>query len=337
MPESWRTPMLPRDTARLGFVFPFPGLPLAAQREHVIALADSGYTDLWVGESDGADAVTPLATAAAWEPRLRVGSAIVSVFTRPPALLAMTAATLAEAAPGRFVLGVGASSAVVVQEWNAIEFARPRARVRDVVRFLRRALDGERVTESFGTFTVNGFRLQRPPAVPPPIFIAGLRAQMLELAGREGDGVVLTCLSADDVRAVLPTVTEAATAAGRPAPEVVAWITVCPSTDSAKVREIARRRIVGYLTVPAYAAFHAQLGRADALAPMREAWSRGDRGAAAAAIPDPVIDDLFVHGPPQACRDHLDRFAAAGVTTLLLEVLPGVVEPVAALRELALR
>jgi probable F420-dependent oxidoreductase len=324
-------------SGRCGFVFPFPDVPLAAQREHVVALADAGYTDLWVGESDGADAITPLAMAAAWEPRLRLGTAIVSVFTRPPALLAMTAATLADAAPGRFVLGVGASSEVVVREWNSVEFARPLARTRDVVQFLRLACAGERVTRSFSTFTVNGFRLSRPPGIPPLIFVAGLRAQMLELAGREGDGVVLTCLSADDVHAVVPRVAAAAASAGRPAPEVVAWITVCPSTERDKVRDIARRRLVGYLTVPAYAAFHAELGRADALAPMHDAWARGDRRAAAAAIPDAVIDEIFVHGAPDECRDHLDRFAAAGVTTLLLEVLPGMVDPVTALRSLALR
>ena len=324
-------------STRLGFVFPFPGVPLADQREHVVALADAGFTDLWVGESDGADAVTPLATAAAWEPRLRLGTAIVSVFTRPPGLLAMTAAALADAARGQFVLGVGASSATVVREWNAVEYARPLTRTRDVVRFLRAALAGERVTEEFATFAVNGFRLQRPPETPPPIFVAGLQPRMLELAGREGDGVVLTCLSAADVGAVLPGVEAAAVDARRPAPEVVAWITVCPSTDREQVRAIARRRIVGYLTVPAYVAFHAGLGRAEALAPMHEAWARGDRRAAAAAIPDAVIDDLFVHGTPQECREHLDRFAAAGVTTLLLEVLPGIVDPVAALRELALR
>src|SRR4029078_4527547 len=85
------------------------------------------------------------------------------------------------------------------------------------------------------------------------------------------------------------------------------------------------------------AAFHAGLGRADALAPMHAAWARGDRRAAAAGIPAVVIDDLFVHGTPQECREHLDRFAAAGVTTLLLEVLPGIVDPVVALCELALR
>jgi probable F420-dependent oxidoreductase len=322
---------------RRGFVFPFPDVPLAAQRDHVVALADAGYTDLWVGESDGADAVTPLAMAAAWEPRLRLGTAIVSVFTRPPALLAMTAATLADAAPGRFVLGVGASSEVVVRDWNSVEFARPLSRTRDVVEFLRLACAGERVTRAFATFTVNGFRLSRPPAVPPRIFVAGLRGQMLELAGRVGDGAVLTCLSADDVGAVVPRVAAAAASVGRPPPEVVAWITVCPSTDHEKVRAIARRRVVGYLTVPAYAAFHAELGRAEALAPMHDAWARGDRRAAAAAIPDAVIDELFVHGAPGACRDHLDRFAEAGVTTLLLEVLPGIVDPVAALRELALR
>jgi probable F420-dependent oxidoreductase len=249
----------------------------------------------------------------------------------------MTAASLADAARGQFVLGVGASSPVVVQDWNAVEYARPLSRTRDVVRFLRAALAGERISAQFATFAVNGFRLQRPPEAPPPIFVAGLQPRMLDLAGREGDGVVLTCLSAADVRAVLPGVEAAAAEAGRASPEVVAWIAVCPSTDTEQVRAVARRRIVGYLTVPAYAAFHAGLGRAEALASMHEAWASGDRRAAAAAIPDAVIDDLFVHGTPHECREHLDRFAAAGVTTLLLEVLPGVVDPVAALRALALR
>ncbi len=164
----------------------------------------------------------------------------------------MTAAALADATRGQFVLGVGASSATVVREWNAVEYACPLTRTRDVVHFLRAALAGERVTEEFATFAVNGFRLQRPPETPPPIFVAGLQPRMLDLAGREGDGVVLTCLSAADVGAVLPGVEAAATDARRPSPEVVAWITVCPSTDREQVRAIARRRIVGYLTVPAY-------------------------------------------------------------------------------------
>src|SRR6187399_3730742 len=108
---------------RPGMTVPLPG-PLHSHQAKLAELADLGYTDIWSAESDGADAVTPLATAAAWEPRLRLGTAIVSVFTRPPGLLAMTAASLADATGGQFVLGVGASSPVVVQDWNAVEYAR---------------------------------------------------------------------------------------------------------------------------------------------------------------------------------------------------------------------
>ena len=235
------------------------------------------------------------------------------------------------------MLGIGTSSPTVVQQWNAVPYDRPLARTEDVVRFLRRAFAGERISDEFATFTVDGFRLGRLPAVPPPIVIAALRRRMLELAGREGDGVVLTCLSADDVAAVLPVVREAAATAGREEPEVVAWVTVCPSTDAEAVRAMARRRLVGYLTVPSYQAFHADLGRAGALAPMHDAWAAGDRRGAAAAIPDAVLDDLVVHGAPEACRDQLARFTANGVTTLVLEALPGVVEPLGALQALGIR
>jgi alkanesulfonate monooxygenase SsuD/methylene tetrahydromethanopterin reductase-like flavin-dependent oxidoreductase (luciferase family) len=160
---------------------------------------------------------------------------------------------------------------------------------------------------------------------------------MLDLAGREGDGVVLTCLSADDVAVLVPRVAAAAESTNRPAPQVVAWVPVCPSPDTTRVRDVARGRLVGYLSVPAYVEFHRGLGRGERLASMLDAWARGDRSGAAAAIPDSVVDELVVHGTPEACREHLDRFADAGVTTLLLEVLPGILEPVAALRDLALR
>jgi len=139
------------------------------------------------------------------------------------------------------------------------------------------------------------------------------------LAREVGDGVILTCVGADDLPVVLPHCA--------PHHEVVAWITVCPSTDAARVRAIARRRLAGYLAAPAYEAQQRWLGRGDALEPVWAAWRDG-RGldAAAAAIPDSVVDALVVHGAPEACREHLARFTDAGVTTPILEVLPGVLE-----------
>jgi probable F420-dependent oxidoreductase len=174
-----------------GMTIPFDGIPLAEHREWFEELVALGYTDVWSSEADGTDGFTPLALAAAWTPSLRLGVAIIPVFTRGPAVLAQTVASLAEAAPGRFAMGVGTSSDVIVERWNGIPFVEPYKRARDTVRFLRQALSGEKVDSSFDTFTVRGFRLSRPPAVVPQILVAALRPGMLRLAGLEGDGAII--------------------------------------------------------------------------------------------------------------------------------------------------
>ncbi|SCL24695.1 Luciferase-like monooxygenase [Micromonospora inyonensis] len=136
---------------------PLTGVPLADHAAVYAALDRAGFTDVWSAEVNGTDAVTPLALAAAWQPRLRLGTAVTPVFTRGPGLLAMSAASLAEAAPGRFSLGIGASSPTVVRDWNAVPFTEPFRRTRDMLRFLRAALRGETVDEVYDTFTVRRF------------------------------------------------------------------------------------------------------------------------------------------------------------------------------------
>ena len=100
-------------------------MPLPDHADLVQALPSWGYTDLWSAEVSGLDAFTPLAVASTWTDQLRLGTAIASVYTRGPALLAMSAAAMAEAAPGRFVLGLGAGSPAVVESWNGLAFDRP--------------------------------------------------------------------------------------------------------------------------------------------------------------------------------------------------------------------
>ena len=286
---------------------PLPGLPLHAQREAVEELERLGYTDLWTQETGGSDAFTPLALAAAWTREARLGTAIAQVPTRGPATLAMHAAALADAAPGRFVLGIGSSSPAIVRDWNDLPFERPRSRTRDTLRFLRRALAGERVSESYETFRVRGFRLERAPDVAPPIYVAALRERMLGLASAEADGVILGLLTAGDVARVRKHVD--------PERDVVLRLAVCPIDDPARARAIGRRMLARYLNVPTYARFHDWLGRGELLAPMREAWRAGDREAAERALPDELVDALFIHGPPAACREQIERFVAAGVRT----------------------
>jgi probable F420-dependent oxidoreductase len=305
-------------TIRPGLTVPFPG-PLHAQRDRYAELADLGYTDAWSAESDGFDGFTPLALAAAWEPRLRLGTAIIPAFTRAPACLAQSVAAMADAAPGRFVFGVGTSSNVIVERWNGVPFVEPYKRVRDVVRFLHDAFSGEKVATRYDTFEVQGFRLGARPDVIPPILVAALRDGMLRLAGREADGAIINWLSPSDVAKVAPIVH----AAGGGAPkEIVCRIFVCPSEDTDAVRSAAKFAIAAYLNVPVYAAFHEWLGRGDVLGPMWTAWKGGDRKAAVASIPDSLVDELIVHGSPAECRAKIQAYFDNGVTTSTLAIMP---------------
>jgi probable F420-dependent oxidoreductase len=320
---------------RYGMTIPFDGVPLHEQRDWVVELADLGYTDVWSSEANGADAFTPLALTSVWAPSLRLGTAIVPAFTRGPGCMAQSVGSLAQAAPGRLALGVGTSSNVIVEGWNGIPFDQPYQRTRDVVRFLREALAGQKVTAEYETFSVRGFKLGVVPPEPVPILVAALREGMLRLAGREGDGAIVNWLSADDVSTVAPIVHDAAGGAGPR--EIVARIFVAPTDDAATVRGMARFAIAAYLNVPVYAAFHEWLGRGDRLGDMWRLWKEGDRKAALESIPDSVVDELVVWGTPEACREHVQRYVDNGVTTPALALLPFGFDQRQALRDLAPR
>ena len=300
--------------ARWGITIPFDGVTLAEHREWYRELADLGYTDVWSAEVDGADGFTPLALAAAWEPRLHLGVAVTPAFTRGPALLAQSVAAMAEAAPGRFTFGLGASSSPVVQRWNGIPYVRPYERTRDTLRFLRQAFTGEKVSFESQSFSVTGYRMARPPTEAPEILLGALRPGMLRLAGEEADGAILNWLAADDVATCAKEV--------GPGKQLAARIFVVPTEDEATARAVGRRMIAAYLNVEAYAEFHRWLGRGPALQPMWDAWAAGDRKAALSAIPDEVVDELVVHGPVDRCRAHIQRYVDHGVTIPAPMIIP---------------
>ncbi len=315
------------SSSRYGITIPFDGISLPDHRAWFSKLVDLGYTDVWSAEVDGVDGFTPLTLAAAWEPRLNLGVAIIPAFTRGPALLAQTIAGLAEAAPGRFTFGLGASSQVIVERWNGIPFEAPFQRVKDTLEFLRLALSGEKIDFESPSFTVRGFKLARPVAVQPELFVAALRPQMLRLATGSGDGAILNWLSAEDVRTVVDVV-------GTEAP-LTARIFVLPTEDKDLARFVGRRMITAYLNVEAYAQFHRWLGRGAALEPMWDAWAAGDRKKALDVIPDEVVDSLIINGSYAACREQIDRYVENGVSIPNLAIIPVNVDLEEALTQLS--
>jgi probable F420-dependent oxidoreductase len=295
---------------RWGLTLPLAGVPLSGHRELVQRAEALGYTDLWTGETAGPDGFTPLALSAAWTERVRLGTGIVGVFQRGPALLAQQAAALADASEGRFVLGIGSSSDRMVEGWNDIPFERPLSKVRETLNFLDAAFAGER--------TSTGFKLETKPAHPIPVMLAALRGKMLDLAVERTQGAFTNFLPL----AGLPQVT--AQLEGAPAGFELLCRFFCVPGEREQVEPLVRFMFSSYITVPVYAAFYRWLGYGEQIEPMVQAWEAGDRQAAAAAAPWDVIEDMFVFGSPEQMRERLAAFVEGGIT---LPIVTPIVPP----------
>jgi probable F420-dependent oxidoreductase len=294
---------------RWGLTLPLTGVPLAAHGEYVKRAEAAGYTDLWTGETAGPDGFTPLALSAAWTERVRLGSGIVGVFQRGPALLAQEAAALADASEGRFVLGIGTSSDRIVEGWNGIPFEKPLSKIRETLEFLRPALAGER--------TSTRFKLESKPRYEVPIVIAALRGKMLQLAVEKADGAFTNFLPLDG----LPQVVEGVKGAPEDF-ELLCRFFCLPGTRE-EVEPVARFMFSSYITVPVYTEFYKWLGWGERIQPMLDAWAAGDRQKAAAEAPWEAIEQMFIFGSPEEMKERLEAFVAGGITTpILTPVVP---------------
>ena len=296
---------------RQGLTIPFAGVSLP-DHEPLLRRADAlGYHDLWSGEATGYDGFTPLALAAAWTDRARLGTGVVNPYTRGPALLAQSAAALADASAGRFVLGIGSSSDRIVERWNGIPFEKPLTHVREAVAGLRPVFAGER--------GAGGFKLEAPPPEPIPIYVAALRGRMLRLAGEVGDGAWVNFLPLSAAEQVVGEVRAGEQAAGREpgSVDIVCRFFNVPAPPEEGL-PFVRFMFAAYATVPVYAEYFRWLGFADQIDPMVDAWEGGDRKSAVELVPEDLARDVFVFGGPDEQRERLAAFAAKGITTLCL-------------------
>lgn len=301
---------------RWGLTLPFAGVPLAGHAPYFRLAEELGYDDLWTGETAGPDGFTPLALAAAHTERIRLATGIVNPYTRGRALLAQQAAALADASGGRFVLGLGASSNVIVERWNGIPFERPLSKIRETVEGLRPVLAGERGE--------GGFKLESPPSEPVPIVIAALRGKMLRLAAEIGDGAFTNFLPLSGLPRVAEGVREGEAAAGKePGSTELACRFFCIPQPAAEGLQTAKFLFAGYATVPVYSEFFRWLGWGGQIDPMIAAWQEGDRTRALELVPEELVREIFVFGSFAEQRERLREFTAAGITTAILTPICG--------------
>ncbi len=290
---------------RWGLTLPFAGIALRDHLDLFRRAEAAGYDDLWTGETAGPDGFTPLAMAAAVTERIRLGTGIVNPYTRGPALLAQQAAALQDASGGRFVLGIGSSSNVIVERWNQVPFVKPLSKVREAVENLRPVLAGER--------GAGGFRLETAPAEPIPIIVAALRGRMLALAAEIAEGAFTNFLPLSGLEQVRD-------AFGAPEKELACRFFCVPMPEEQGMA-LAKHLFAAYGTVGVYAEFFRWLGWGEKLDPMVAAWESGDRKKAVELCPEELVREIFLFGGPEEMKERLRRFADGGITTLILTPL----------------
>lgn len=303
---------------RLGLTLPVPGLPIADTTVPLARLAEElGFTDIWSAEVDGTDGLSTLAAIAVTTETLRLGTAILPVFSRPPALYAMSAANLQALSRGRFVLGLGTSTSIVIGRWMGIPFEKPLTRTRETVAILREALAGKKVSFEGETVTAQGFRLTADPGAAVPIYIAALGPKMLRLAGEIADGVILYLFTPNGVRDAVAQVHEGARAAGREPEQidVVIRIPVAVDEDEEFLLFMMRRMTAAYAMVDVYNASVTRQGFGEEARLLSELWRAGDRDGAAQAVTEEMLEQFYIFGDRDRCVTKIQAFREAGVKT----------------------
>ncbi|EMA47652.1 alkanesulfonate monooxygenase [Halococcus morrhuae DSM 1307] len=296
-------------------------LPVGAQPsidalcEQAERAEELGYDRVWLPETWGRDAVTVLTSIAHRTDEIGIGTSIVPIYSRSPALLGQTAATLQEVSDGRFRLGLGPSGPIVVENWHGVDYGNPLRRTRETVEIVKEVLTGEEVDYDGDYFDLSGFRLRcEPPEPAPAVDAAGMGPKSVELAGRFADGWHALMLTREGIRERLDDLQRGAALADRDPDDVrvTLSLTCAALDDGERARESVRQHLAFY--VGGMGTFYrdslARIGHEDTAETIYEHWQTGDREAAMAAVDDELLDAIAVAGTPEEARERFGRFAA---------------------------
>ena len=296
-------------------------LPVAAQpsldaiAEQAQRAESLGYDRVWLPETWGRDAITVLATIAERTESVGVGASVLPVYSRSPAILGQSAATLQELSGGRFRLGLGPSGPIVIENWHGVEYREPLRYTRETVEVVSAVLSGEVVDYDGEFFDLSGFRLRcDAPDPPPAVDVSGMGPKAVELAGRFADGWHAIMLTRDGMVDRIEDLERGAELAGRDPDDVRVMRTLgcCALEDGEHARALARQHLAFY--VGGMGTFYrdslVRQGHEDVAHEIAELWAEGEREAAVEAVSDDLLDQLSAAGTPDRVRELLAEWEA---------------------------
>jgi F420-dependent oxidoreductase-like protein len=302
-----------------------PGRSLAAALERARLADELGFDSVFTTHIAGRDSLSVLMAYASATERVRLGTGVIPIFSRTPASMAQTAATIDEFSGGRMVLGLGVSHQVTVENWYGGRISKPVTQMREYAEIVRAIFQGEPPPE--GEHFKTRFQFMGYDARPDlPIYIAALSPNMLRLAGEVGDGVLLWLCNPAYIRdVVVPSVREGRERAGKSLEgfDIVPAVTVALTDDPEAARATMRQELVTYASLPFYRAMLERSGFADDLAAFDEGMAAGDVERAKSGLSDRLLEALAGIGGPDDVRAAVERYREAGSTSPCIGGLPG--------------
>lgn len=283
----------------------------------------NGFHSIWLAESWGLDAIALLSYIGAQTRRVKLGTAIVNVFSRTPALLSMASATLNDLYEGRFILGLGSSTKALVEGWHGMSFEHPVSRLRDAVNIVRELTAGKEVNYEGPVLSVRGYRMRvRPRCAPPPIYLAALGPEAMRAVAELADGWLPYLLPLRGLAESVAMIRENSAKAGRPRDAVciAPMVLTAVSEDREAGRAAAREHIAFYMGAmgPHYRGFVARFGFETEVEHIRKAWEAKQHAEARSAVTDVMVDQIAIAGTPDECRAKLAELRAAGADLPIL-------------------
>ncbi|MFN3238322.1 MAG: LLM class flavin-dependent oxidoreductase [Pseudomonadales bacterium] len=276
-----------------------------------------GYDDLWFADSSGVDALTTAAAVALNTERCRIGTAIIPVFSRTPAVLASTAHVLHQLSGGRFILGLGSSSQTMMENWHGQKFEKPLTRVKETTQLIKTMLTGAKTDFQGDTVSSKGYRQLPLEEGAQPVYMAALRSKMLEAAAEFSDGVILNLFPKDSLPKMMEHIKIGAERAGKKLEdiEIVCRHQIIVTDDKDNARNFIRAAFAPYYATPVYNAFLAWSGYEEVAQTIREGWAAKDREKTTSALDDQLVDDIAILGTQEECQDRIREYGEMGITT----------------------
>ena len=301
---------------RMAVTLPVPQ-GVEATLSRAVWAEERGYDDLWFADSSGIDSLTTSVAVAERTERVRIGTAIIPVYTRTPAVLASTTQVLHQISNGRFILGLGASSHTMMEGWNGLEFEKPLTRVKETAILVRKILNGEKTDFQGETVRSKGYRQLALAPRRQAIYLAGLRPKMLEMAAEYGDGVILNLFPLIALPQMMTHINTGAQRAGKTKEncEVVCRHQIVVTNDKARVRDLFRVSFAPYYATPVYNKFLDWAGFPQAAATIREGWAEKDRAKTTRALDDEIVDQIAIIGSAEECYERIRTYAELGIHT----------------------